>query len=43
MLEIGLSESLDTKYVNDVSPEIDSSMDGDASPIPLSHAYSDSG
>ena len=27
----GFSELLDTKYVNDISHEVDSSMDGDAS------------
>ena len=32
----------DTKHVHDVGTKLDSSMDGDASPIPLSDARGDS-
>ena len=41
MLGIGLSEVLSTKYVNGASPDLDSWMDSDASPITLSDAHSD--
>ena len=42
MLDIGLSELLNTKYVKDAISELDSSMDGDESNIPLSDAHGDS-
>ena len=42
VLDIGLSELLNTKYVKDAISELDSSMDGDESNIPLSDAHGDS-
>ena len=43
MLDIVLSGLLYTKHVNDVSPELESSMDGDGSLISFSDAHGDSG
>ena len=39
---VGLSDLLDTKYFNDVNPELESLMDGNASPVSLSDAQTDS-
>ena len=42
-LDIGLSELPDTKHLNDVPLQLDSSVDGDASTIALSDPRNDSG